>query len=89
MIELPTPEELLAKAKAMPVKSRPQQQELLPFMPAVEALRAKGYSFAFIARFLNERLGAQFGMSAVYSCFRQWEHRAILASLRKKREAAR
>ena len=71
--------DLLKKAKAMPKKisnRRSANAKWYKYIPIINTLREKNYSFTEIANFLNENLNAKCNYATVYYAYRRNQHKS-------------
>ena len=64
---------LLEKAQAMPEKIKESKWD--QYMPVIEELRSKGYSWQDVTDFLNEHAGLDQPMPNVYYAYRRLKKR--------------
>lgn len=78
---IPTPHELLAKAKGIVT---PQKFSMLDYGPVINELRNKDMSYAQIAAWLSENFGFSVQRGQVYKAFKDWEQ--IMEEIRQEEE---
>ncbi len=67
--KIPTPDELLAEVRGIEVaKTYPFDE----YAPVIHELQQKGYSYAKIAEFLQERIGMKMSRGQVYRAYQLW-----------------
>jgi hypothetical protein len=61
--------DLLEKAKAMPIKEPPRKWK--NYIPAIDELRTKGYTWRDITKFINENLNSTYTQQTVYYSYQR------------------
>ena len=72
----PTPEELLVELEG---QAAAKTYEFDDYLPVIDAMQRKGYSYAKIADFLKERLGITASRGQVYRAYQIWLQEATRA----------